>query len=100
METYIIIIAVAAIVAVLIGSYYVGKSLAELEDNTVYVYPKTENSYLILDKCKLKCPSSGIWYEAILYQPVDDNSKLYVRESTDFFDKFVKLKDWEHGKGK
>ena len=86
MGTYIIII---VIVAVLIGSYYVIKN----GDNRVYVYPKTENRYLVLGECKLKCPSSGVWYDAILYQSVNDSSKLYAREKKDFFDKFVKLND-------
>ena len=92
METYIIIIALAIVVTVLVGAYCVTKNLDEF-NNKIYIYPKTENRYLVLGECKLKCPSSGVWYEAILYQSVNDSSKLYVREKKDFFDKFVKLND-------
>lgn len=38
----------------------------------------------------------GEWFDALIYQ--DYNTKhLYVRDRKDFFDKFVKLLDWENG---
>ena len=37
------------------------------------------------------------WFDALIYQ--DYNTKhLYVRDKKDFFDKFVKLLDWENEK--
>ena len=48
-------------------------------------------------RCKLKCPSTGEWFDAIIYKGVEDE-RYYVRERKDFFDKFVKLKDCKNGK--
>lgn len=38
---------------------------------------------LLLSYCKLKCPSTGEWFDAITYKGVED--------------KFVKLNDWKNG---
>lgn len=35
------------------------------------------------------------WFNALIYQGME-NGELYVREYKDFFDKFVKLLDWEN----
>lgn len=43
------------------------------------------------------CHSTGAgWFNALIYQGME-NGELYVREYKDFFDKFVKLLDWENG---
>ena len=65
-------------------------------DSRLYIYPKTEHTYLPIYRCKLKCPSTGEWFDAITYKGVEDK-KYYVRERKDFFDKFVKLNDWKNG---
>ena len=44
----------------------------------------------------MKNPVSGEWFNALIYQGME-NGELYVREYKDFFDKFVKLLDWENG---
>lgn len=43
----------------------------------------------------MKNPVSGGWFNALIYQGME-NGELYVREYKDFFDKFVKLLDWEN----
>lgn len=45
----------------------------------------------------MKNPVSGEWFNALIYQGMG-NGELYVREYKDFFDKFVKLLDWENEK--
>ena len=44
----------------------------------------------------MKCPATGEWFDALIYQDYNTNH-LYIRDRKDFFDKFVKLIDWENG---
>lgn len=93
------ILAFIAILAVLsIGVWYATKFRLEELRNQLYVYPKDGHLYMPLFRCRLKCPTSGEWFDALIYQDYDSDSKhLYVRERKDFFDKFVKLIDWKNG---
>lgn len=50
-----------------------------------------------LYRCRMKNPVSVEWFNALIYQGMG-NGELYVREYKDFFDKFVKLLDWENEK--
>ena len=52
-----------------------------------------------LYRCRMKCPTSGEWFDAVIYRGLDDGGKYYVRERKDFLDKFVKLIDWKNEKG-
>lgn len=86
-------------VVVIVGSiavYYGAKNIMKEKNNNTYIYPKTGNKYVILGKCKLKCPIDRKWYEAVIYQGLD-TGMVYVRERKDFFDKFVKFLDWKDG---
>lgn len=98
METRIIIL-VCLVIFLIIGAWFDIKLLNKERDSRLYIYPKTEHTYLPIYRCKLKCPSTGEWFDAIIYKGVEDE-KYYVRERKDFFDKFVKLKDWKNGKSK
>lgn len=71
-------------------------AMKEKINDDLYIYPKTGHKYLCLTKCKLKCPSTGNWYNAVIYEGIEDGN-YYVREEKDFFAKFVKLKDWKDG---
>lgn len=62
----------------------------------VWVYPKTGNHYIVLTKCKMKIHSTGEWIDALIYQAEKDGM-IYVRETTDFIEKFIPLKDWKDG---
>lgn len=95
METKIII-SVCFIILFIIGEVYLYKWLKKDFDKKLYIYPKTEHRYLPLYRCKLKCPSTGEWFDAVIYEGMDDK-KYYIREMEDFFDKFVKLNDWRNG---
>lgn len=97
METWRIAIPIAAAILLVISAWYIAKlRLKELRDK-MYVCPKNGHQYMPLFRCRLKCPASGEWFDAIIYQ--DYNTKhLYVRERKDFLDKFVKLLDWENEK--
>lgn len=49
-----------------------------------YIHTKSQNTYKVLDKCKSKNPTTGEWYDAIIYQPCYDNKGIYVRAEYDF----------------
>lgn len=96
METKIIILICFTIFLVICAVLFT-KWLIKDIDKRLYIYPKTEHKYLPIYRCKLKCPSTGEWFDAIIYKGVEDEG-YYVRERKDFFDKFVKLNDWKNGK--
>lgn len=96
METWKIIIPIAVFILCLLGSWYVVRLRLKEIRNKLYVYPKNGHYYEPLFRCRMKNPTSGEWFDAIIYQNYD-TKHLYVRERKDFLDKFVKLKDWEDG---
>lgn len=98
METKVIIF-ICFVLLLIVGAWYCLKWLREDLDKRLYIYPKTEHIYLPIYRCKLKCPSTGEWFDAIIYEGVEDE-RYYVRERKEFFDKFVKLKDWRNGSNK
>lgn len=55
------------------------------------VYPKTGHKYMPLYRCRMKNPVSGEWFNALIYQGMENGE-----EYKDSFDKFVKLLDWEN----
>lgn len=87
-----ICICIVLIICILISI----RAMKEKINNDLYIYPKNKHRYLCLEKCKLKCPSTGNWYNAVIYEGIDDGN-YYVREEKDFFAKFIKLKDWKDG---
>lgn len=89
-------ILIGVILFFIIGLYLLMKVALKEWKKKVYVYPKTEHLYMPLYRCRMKNPTSGEWFDAIIYKGVEDE-KFYVRERKDFLDKFVKLKDWENG---
>lgn len=96
METWRILVFIAILAVLFIGAWYAIKLKGEELREQLYVYPKNGHHYLPLFRFRMKCPTSGEWFDAIICQ--DYNTKhLYVRERKDFFDKFVKLIDWENG---
>lgn len=96
MEIWGIVIFVIVYVLCAIGVWYIIRlKLQEIRSKT-YVYPKTGHKYMPFYRCRMKNPVSGEWFNALIYKGMDDG-ELYVREYKDFFDKFVKLSDWENG---
>ena len=98
METKIIIL-ICLVIFLVICAVLFTKWLIKDIDSRLYIYPKTEHTYLPIHRCKLKCPLTGEWFNAITYKGLEDK-KYYVRERKDFFDKFVKLNDWRNGSNK
>ena len=96
METWRIVIPVVIFILYVIGVWYVMRLSIKKIRNRTYVYPKTGHKYMPLYRCRMKNPVSGEWFNALIYQGME-NGELYVREYKDFFDKFVKLLDWENG---
>lgn len=96
MEKTEFIILICIVALLIIGMLFTARYGYKLFCSKLYIYPKTEHKYLPLYRCKLKCPSTGEWFDAIIYKGVEDE-KYYVRERKDFFDKFVKLNDWKNG---
>lgn len=98
MEAWRIAIPIAVFILCTIGAWYAIKlRWKELRDR-MYVYPKNGHQYMPLYRCRMKNPVSGEWFNALIYQGME-NGELYVREYKDFFDKFVKLLDWKNGTG-
>lgn len=98
METWRILVFIAILAVLSIGAWYVIKLKWEELREQLYVYPKNGHHYLPLRSCRMKCPTTGQWFDALIYQDYD-SKHLYVREKKDFFDKFVKLIDWKDEKG-
>lgn len=91
------IIPIVVFVLCTLGAGYIVKLKVKEIKDSLYVYPKNGHHYLPLFRCRMKCPATGEWFDALIYQ--DYNTKhLYVRDRKDFFDKFVKLLDWENEK--
>lgn len=87
---------ICLVIFLIIGAWFTIKFMNKEFNSRLYIYPKTEHRYLPIYRCKLKCPSTGEWFDAVIYKGIEDE-KYYVRERKDFFNKFVKLKDWENG---
>lgn len=96
MEIWRIAIPVVIFILCAISVWYVIRLWIKEIRNRTYVYPKTGHKYMPLYRCRMKNPVSGEWFNALIYQGME-NGELYVREYKDFFDKFVKLLDWENG---
>lgn len=74
-----ILVFIAALAVLSIGAWYAIKLNGEEIRGKLYVYPKNGHQYMPLFKCRMKCPASGEWFDALIYQ--DYNTKhLYVRE--------------------
>ena len=96
METWRIAIPIVVLVLFTISAWYIIKLRQEEIRSEMYVYPKNGHHYLPLFRCRMKCPATGEWFDALIYQ--DYNTKhLYVRDKKDFFDKFVKLTEYNNG---
>lgn len=95
METWRIAMPIVILlVCVMIAMYITMLLLQEIKSKT-YVHPETGCKYIPLSRCRMKNPVSGEWFDALIYQEVN-NGELYVRECKDFFDRFVKLSDWKN----
>lgn len=97
MGTWKIIVFVVILILLMLGAWYAIKLQRKEFEKRAYVYPKTGHKYMPLYRCRMKNPVSGEWFNALIYQGME-NGELYVREYKDFFDKFVKLLDWENEK--
>lgn len=96
METWRILVFIAILAVLFIGAWYAIKLKGEELREQLYVYPKNGHHYLPLWSCRTFHPTTGQWFDALIYQDYD-SKHLYVREKKDFFDKFVKLIDWKDG---
>lgn len=99
METWKIVIPIVILILCALCSWYVVRLRLKEIRNKLYVYPKNGHYYEPLFRCRMKNPTSGEWFDAIIYQNYDTKN-LYVRERKDFLDEFIKLKDWKNGSSK
>lgn len=96
MEYWRIFIPMAILILCTIGAWYTVRLMRKEQRDRMYVYPKNGHQYLLLYGCRMKCPASGEWIDALVYQ--DCNTKhLYVMDRKDFLDKFVKLTEYNNG---
>ena len=86
---------VLVLIVASIGSVWLLYKANKLQKKNIYVYPKTENTYLVKGIVKMKDINSGEWIDAVLYVSMK-NGHHYVREKRQFLDKFVTLKEWEN----
>lgn len=56
-----------------------------------YVHLKTGNKYFLIEESRMKIPGEG-WVDSIIYS---NNKGTFVREKTDFYNKFKKLSEWK-----
>lgn len=96
METLRIAIPIAVFILCTIGAWYVIKLRRKELRDKMYVYPKNGHQYIPLYKCRMKYPASSEWFDALIYEDCK-TEKLYVRDRKDFFDKFVKLTEYNNG---
>ena len=96
MEAWRIVIPIVVLILSTIGAWYTVRLMRKEQRDIMYVNPKNGHQYLSLYRCRMKCPASGEWFDALIYQ--DCNTKhLYVMDRKDFFDKFVKLIEYNNG---
>ena len=96
MEYWRIFIPMAILILCTIGAWYTVRLMRKEQRDRMYVYPKNGHQYLPLYRCRMKCPASGEWIDALVYQ--DCNTKhLYVMDRKDFINKFVKLTEYNNG---
>lgn len=62
METWRIAIPIVVFILCVIGAWYV----------RTYVYPKTGHKYMPLYRCRMKNPVSGEWFNALIYQGMEN----------------------------
>lgn len=66
-------------------------TLVEFRDKTPN--PSTglshDGKYKVLGLCSVKDPTTREWFEAVMYQETELGGEVYVREKTDFIDKFI-----------
>ena len=56
-----------------------------------YVHLKTKNRYFLIEEGRMKIPEKG-WVDSVIYS---NNKGTFVREKTDFYNKFKKLSEWK-----
>jgi len=58
-----------------------------------YAHNRTNNTYVVKGFCEYKDAGLGKWLNCVMYSPVDDDSKIYVRVVENFVSRFKKIKD-------
>ena len=96
METWRIAMPIVIFILCVIIVMYITRLWLQEIRNKTYICPEIGYKYMPLYRCRMKNPVSGEWLNALIYQGVD-NSKLYVMKYEDFFDKFVKLTEYNNG---
>nr|DAI06077.1 MAG TPA: hypothetical protein [Crassvirales sp.] len=96
MEAWRIAIPIVVLILASIGAWYTVRLMRKEQRDRMYVYPKNGHQYMPLSRCRMKCPTSGEWFDALIYQ--DCNTKeLYVMDRKNFLDKFIKLTEYNNG---
>lgn len=91
MGNVIVSIIVLVVLALLVGLFCMANSK---DRDDIYVYPKTNNQYIVKCVVKMKDTLSGEWIDAVLYISLM-TGQYYVRDKRQFLDKFITLKEWE-----
>lgn len=75
MEAWRIAIPIVVLILASIGVRLMRKE----QRDRMYVYPKNGHQYIPLYRCRMKCPASGEWFDALIYEDCE-TEKLYVRD--------------------
>lgn len=96
MEAWRIAIPIVVLILASIGAWYTVRLMRKEQRDRMYICPKNGHQYMPLSRCRMKCPASDEWLDALIYQ--DCNTKqLYVMDMKDFHDKFIKLTEYNNG---
>lgn len=58
--------------------------------NELYIHINSNGIYRVINRCKVKDDTSGIWYNAIMYKK-DNDFNIYVRSEYNFKKSFKEL---------
>lgn len=92
-----IAIAVFISVLALVLIIFLYRIIAREEKEKKFICPKTGYKYVLLCRCKMKCPDDRGWRSAVIYQGVHEDGKLYVMERDEFLNTYVKLTEYKDG---
>lgn len=93
-ESIGIIVVVAFVIVYTIYMFYFIRHVRKVHNSKTFVYPKTGKKYYTHKIVKSKNPDTGEWYDAVLYESLEDKA-IYVRKYSDFVLKFQTLDEWK-----
>ena len=73
-----------------INELHAQRKLASADSVKVFKNKKNGNNYLILHEAR-DCTNSRDGARILVYCPVENNSRIYVRDEAEFYEKFIEV---------